>query len=96
MFSCKFTMCCVIVGYSLCCVVSANRPEFVRIQQQLEGETFPSMFPGGAPRAFYQLTRDEKAAAEKKRLAEYCKKSYKKVCSSVLDQLAYICTCILY
>ena len=61
--------------------VSANRPEFVRIQQQLEGETYPpdKWNPNGPPRAFYQLSRDEKAAAEKKRLVEYCKKSYKKV-----------------
>ena len=61
--------------------MSANRPEFVRIQQQLEGETFPpdKNNPGGPPRAFYQLGRDEKAAAEKKRLTEYCRKSYKKV-----------------
>jgi len=61
--------------------VSANRPEFVRIQQQLEGEMFPpdKFNPNGPPRAFYQLTRDEKAAAEKKRLTEYCRKSYKKV-----------------
>ena len=61
--------------------VSANRPEFVRIQQQLEGETYPpdKWNPNGPSRAFYQLSRDEKAAAEKKRLVEYCKKSYKKV-----------------
>ena len=53
----------------------------MRIQQQLEGETFPpdKNNPTGPPRAFYQLGRDEKAAAEKKRLAEYCKRSYKKV-----------------
>ncbi|XP_067928568.1 DNA polymerase epsilon catalytic subunit A-like [Watersipora subatra] len=62
-------------------LMSANRPEFVRIQQQLEGETFPpdKNNPNGPARAFYQLNRDEKAAAEKKRLAEYCKKSYKKI-----------------
>jgi len=60
-------------------LVTANRPEFVRIQQQLEGETFPPQWPNGPDRAFYQLSREEKATAEKKRLVEYCKKSYRKV-----------------
>ena len=32
----------------------------------------------GAPRAFHQLTKEERATAEKKRLSEYCRKAYKK------------------
>lgn len=59
--------------------VSANRSEFMRIQQQLEGEAFPPQYPNGPPQAFYQLGKEDKAAAEKKRLTEYCRKSYKKV-----------------
>ena len=59
-------------------VMPASRSEFQRIQQQLETEKFPPMFPGGPHRAFHQLTKDERAAAEKKRLAEYCRKAYKK------------------
>ena len=56
----------------------ASRSEFQRIQQQLETEKFPPMFPGGATRAFHQLTKEERATAEKKRLSEYCRKAYKK------------------
>ena len=54
------------------------RSEFQRIQQQLETEKFPPMFPGGQNRAFHQLTKEERATAEKKRLSEYCRKAYKK------------------
>ena len=58
----------------------ASRSEFQRIQQQLETEKFaPSSFnPGGPNRAFHQLTKEERATAEKNRLAEYCRKAYKK------------------
>lgn len=56
----------------------ASRNEFERIKQQLETEKFPSQFPGGAMRAFHQLNREDQAAAEKKRLSEYCRKAYKK------------------
>ncbi len=58
--------------------VPASRNEFQRIQQQLEIEKFPPKFPGGPPRAFHQLSKDERAAFEKKRLTEYCRKVYKK------------------
>uniref|UniRef100_T1J6P1 DNA polymerase epsilon catalytic subunit n=1 Tax=Strigamia maritima TaxID=126957 RepID=T1J6P1_STRMM len=57
----------------------ASRNEFYRIQQQLEMEKFPPFAPGGPPRAFHQLPKEEQAAIEKKRLAEYCRKAYKKV-----------------
>ncbi|XP_032807748.1 DNA polymerase epsilon catalytic subunit A [Petromyzon marinus] len=57
----------------------ATRSEFHRIQQQLESEKFPSMFPGGPPRAFHTLSREDQAKYEKKRLADYCHKAYKKV-----------------
>lgn len=56
----------------------ASRNEFERIKQQLETEKFPPQFPGGAMRAFHQLSREDQAAAEKKRLSEYCRKAYKK------------------
>jgi len=58
--------------------VPASRTEFQRIQQQLETEKFPGLYPNDPPRAFYQLRRDERAAWEKKRLTEYCRKVYKK------------------
>ncbi|XP_075222044.1 DNA polymerase epsilon catalytic subunit 1 [Lycorma delicatula] len=59
-------------------VMPASRSEFQRIQQQLEMEKFPPLVPGGPPRAFHEMGREEKAAIEKKRLADYCRKAYKK------------------
>jgi len=58
--------------------VPASKSEFQRIQQQLEMEKFPSEYPNGAPRAFHQLSKEDRAAFEKKRLVEYCRKAYKK------------------
>lgn len=57
----------------------ATRSEFHRIQQQLETEKFPSEYPGGPSRAFHELSKEEQAMYEKKRLTEYCRKAYKKV-----------------
>ncbi|XP_076350234.1 DNA polymerase epsilon catalytic subunit 1 isoform X2 [Tachypleus tridentatus] len=57
----------------------ASRSEFHRIQQQLETEKFPSLEPGGNVRGYHELSQDEKAAVEKKRLSDYCRKAYKKV-----------------
>ncbi|XP_076064206.1 DNA polymerase epsilon catalytic subunit 1 [Oratosquilla oratoria] len=59
-------------------VMPASRSEFQRIQQQLEIERFPPAFPGGDPRPFHQLNKEEQAAVEKKRLQDYCRKAYKK------------------
>ncbi|KAL8598378.1 hypothetical protein ACOMHN_032655 [Nucella lapillus] len=70
----------------------ATRNEFQRIQQQLENEKFPSEFPGGEPRAFHRLSREEQATNEKKRLAEYCRKAYKKTHSTRMEErTATIC-----
>ncbi|XP_037072699.1 DNA polymerase epsilon catalytic subunit A-like [Pollicipes pollicipes] len=67
-------------------VMPAKRNELQHIRQQLEMERFPPYVaagaeptPGGKDRAFHQLTRDEQAAIEKKRLSEYCRRAYKKV-----------------
>lgn len=57
----------------------ASRCEFQRIQQQLETEKFPPQFPGGQSRAFHELSKEDQALYEKKRLTEYCRKAYKKV-----------------
>ncbi|XP_018571015.1 DNA polymerase epsilon catalytic subunit A [Anoplophora glabripennis] len=57
----------------------ASRNEYQRIQQQLETEKFPPLYPGGPPRAFHQLSRQEQADLEKKRLSIYCRKVYKKL-----------------
>ncbi|XP_054717403.1 DNA polymerase epsilon catalytic subunit A-like [Uloborus diversus] len=56
----------------------ATRGEFQRIQQQLETEMFPSSFPGGKPVPFHELSKEDQATIEKKRLSEYCRKAYKK------------------
>jgi len=59
-------------------MLPATRSEFQRIQQQLETEKFPPLFPGGPNRAFHELSREDRAAIEKKRLSDYCRKAYKK------------------
>nr|KAG5708707.1 hypothetical protein BaRGS_034924 [Batillaria attramentaria] len=70
----------------------ATRNEYQRIQQQLENEKFPPEYPDGKPRAFHQLSREEQATIEKKRLAEYCRKAYKKVHSTRMEErTATIC-----
>ncbi|XP_066459860.1 DNA polymerase epsilon catalytic subunit A [Eleutherodactylus coqui] len=70
----------------------ASRSEYHRIQQQLESEKFPPLFPGQKPRAFHELTREEQAKYEKKRLADYCRKAYKKIRVTRLeDRVTTIC-----
>ncbi|XP_028047433.2 DNA polymerase epsilon catalytic subunit 1 [Monomorium pharaonis] len=59
--------------------LAASLGEFQRVKQQLETEKFPPQFPGGAKRAFHELTTKEQATYQKNRLTEYCKKAYKKV-----------------
>lgn len=60
-------------------LVPASRSEFQRIQQQLEIEKFPPLLPDNPQRAFHQLSKQEQASYEKKRLTDYCRKAYKKV-----------------
>ncbi|XP_057662319.1 DNA polymerase epsilon catalytic subunit 1 [Diorhabda carinulata] len=70
----------------------ASRNEYQRIQQQLETEKFPSEYPGGPPRAFHQMSRIEQADLEKKRLTVYCRKVYKKLkCTRVEERTTTIC-----
>jgi DNA polymerase epsilon subunit 1 len=58
--------------------VPASLSELQRIRAQLETERFPSVIPGGRPRALHELGAEERAALEKKRLSEYCRTAYKK------------------
>ncbi|KAJ3603695.1 hypothetical protein NHX12_028439 [Muraenolepis orangiensis] len=67
-------------------IMPASRSEFHRIQQQLESEKFPPFFPNGPPRAFHSLNREDQAKHEKKRLADYCKKAYRKVHHTRLEE----------
>uniref|UniRef100_A0A8B9M2Z8 DNA polymerase epsilon catalytic subunit n=1 Tax=Accipiter nisus TaxID=211598 RepID=A0A8B9M2Z8_9AVES len=70
----------------------ASRSEYHRIQQQLESEKFPPLSPEGAPRAFHELSREEQAKYEKKRLADYCRKAYKKIhVTKVEERVTTIC-----
>eukprot|EP00731_Ephydatia_muelleri_P013540 Em0007g850a len=57
----------------------ASRNEYQSIRLQLESETLPSETPGGPPRLFHQFSLADQAAMEKRRVADYCKKAYKKV-----------------
>uniref|UniRef100_A0A0A9Y3R9 DNA polymerase epsilon catalytic subunit n=1 Tax=Lygus hesperus TaxID=30085 RepID=A0A0A9Y3R9_LYGHE len=67
-------------------MLPASRSEFHRIQQQLETEKFPPAVPGGPPRAFHELSKEDQAAAEKKRLSDYCRKAYKKTKVTRLEE----------
>ncbi|KAJ8415285.1 hypothetical protein AAFF_G00422650 [Aldrovandia affinis] len=67
-------------------IMPASRSEFHRIQQQLESEKFPPFFPNGRPRAFHELNREEQAKHEKKRLGDYCRRAYKKVHQTRLEE----------
>uniref|UniRef100_A0A670JRN3 DNA polymerase epsilon catalytic subunit n=1 Tax=Podarcis muralis TaxID=64176 RepID=A0A670JRN3_PODMU len=70
----------------------ASRSEYHRIQQQLESEKFPPLFPDGPPRVFHELSREEQAKYEKKRLADYCRKAYKKIhVTKVEERVTTIC-----
>ncbi|XP_059569609.1 DNA polymerase epsilon catalytic subunit A isoform X2 [Alligator mississippiensis] len=64
----------------------ASRSEYHRIQQQLESEKFPPFYPDGPPRAFHELSHEEQAKYEKKRLADYCRKAYKKIRVTKVDE----------
>lgn len=54
-------------------MLPATKNEYQRIQQQLETEKFPPLFPNGPSRAFHELSKEDQAAYEKKRLNDYCR-----------------------
>lgn len=54
-------------------MLPASKNEYQRIQQQLETEKFPPLFPNGPTRAFHELSKEDQAAYEKKRLSDYCR-----------------------
>ncbi|XP_006147397.3 DNA polymerase epsilon catalytic subunit A [Tupaia chinensis] len=70
----------------------ASRSEYHRIQHQLESEKFPALFPEGPARAFHELSREEQAKYEKRRLADYCRKAYRKThVTKVEERLTTVC-----
>lgn len=68
-----------LIVYNSQISVAASLGEYQRVKQQLETERFPPQFPGGRKRAFHELPAKEQATFQKNRLTEYCKKAYKKV-----------------
>lgn len=58
--------------------LAANLGEYQRVQQQLQQEQFKPAFPNGPKRQFHELPPQERAAVEKTRLTDFCKKTYKK------------------
>uniref|UniRef100_A0A452R0U0 DNA polymerase epsilon catalytic subunit n=1 Tax=Ursus americanus TaxID=9643 RepID=A0A452R0U0_URSAM len=69
-----------------------GRCEYHRIQHQLESEKFPPLTAEGPPRAFHELSREEQAKYEKRRLSDYCRKAYKKIhVTRVEERLTTVC-----
>ena len=57
--------------------VPASRNEYQTIRLQLESEKIPGSIPG-EPLKFHSLPPQEQAQLEKRRLADYCRKAYKR------------------
>ncbi|KAH8865564.1 DNA polymerase epsilon catalytic subunit A [Schistosoma japonicum] len=78
---------------------TASRPEFYRIQAQLSQERFPikltdgnEKFPRTVMRPFHELSREEQAVVEKKRITDYCRRAYKRVhVTRTEERLAMVC-----
>ncbi|XP_011498886.1 PREDICTED: DNA polymerase epsilon catalytic subunit A, partial [Ceratosolen solmsi marchali] len=66
--------------------LKATAGEYQRTQQQLEMEKFPPLIPGGKRRAYHELSKQDQATYEKKRLMEYCKRTYKKVKETRIEE----------
>lgn len=60
-------------------MMPATRAEFQRIQQQLETETFTTPENPNRRVPFHELSDEERAAIEKKRLQDYCRRAYSKI-----------------
>lgn len=61
---------------------TASRAEVYRVQAQLAQERFPTKSPATGQtynRAFHQLSREEQAAVEKKRMTDFCRRAYKRI-----------------
>ncbi|KAI9141033.1 DNA polymerase-like protein epsilon [Paraphysoderma sedebokerense] len=70
----------------------ASRSEFNMIKNQLESERFPGRFETDAPRAFHELSASEQAGLIQKRLADYCRKVYRKVRDhKVIEKTSIVC-----
>ncbi|KAL3319162.1 hypothetical protein Ciccas_002174 [Cichlidogyrus casuarinus] len=74
---------------------TASRSEVYRIQAQLNQERFPSKNPFTnriEQKAFFELSRDEQAAVHKKRMTDFCRRAYKRIHTTrVEERQAMIC-----
>lgn len=75
--------------HSFFSLVPATKNEYHRIQQQLENEKFQAVVPGGPLRAFHELSSEEQAIYEKKRLAGINYSSYICIQNTHIGVLVY-------
>ena len=62
-------------------IIPATKGEYERIMQQLEQERF-----GKPPKPFHSLPKEQRLAVEKKRLQDFCKKSYGRVHEARIEE----------
>ncbi|KAL7059051.1 hypothetical protein AAHC03_013201 [Spirometra sp. Aus1] len=76
---------------------TASRAEVYRVQAQLNQERFPDskVSEGGSSggrRAFHELSREEQATVEKKRLNDFCRRAYKRIHTTRTEErVAMVC-----
>ncbi|CAH8671442.1 unnamed protein product [Schistosoma rodhaini] len=78
---------------------TASRPEVYRIHAQLSQERFPikltdanEKFPKTVMKSFHELSREEQAAVEKKRITDYCRRAYKRIhLTRTEERIAMVC-----
>ncbi|CAH8869757.1 unnamed protein product [Trichobilharzia szidati] len=78
---------------------TASRPEVYRIQAQLTQERFPvkstdpsGKFPKTVMKAFHELSKEEQALVEKKRLTDFCRRAYKRIhVTRTEERVAMVC-----
>ena len=70
---------------------TASRAEVYRVQAQLQQERFP-VKGQSALVPFHQLSKEEQAAVEKKRLSEFCRRAYKRIhITRTEERVAMVC-----
>uniref|UniRef100_A0A0X3P616 DNA-directed DNA polymerase n=2 Tax=Schistocephalus solidus TaxID=70667 RepID=A0A0X3P616_SCHSO len=76
---------------------TASRAEVYRVQAQLNQERFPDTKMSesginGGRRAFHELSREEQATVEKKRLSDFCRRAYKRIHTTRTEErVAMVC-----
>ncbi|CAH8663835.1 unnamed protein product [Schistosoma haematobium] len=78
---------------------TASRPEVYRIRAQLSQERFPikltdanDKFVKTVMKSFHELSKEEQAVVEKKRITDYCRRAYKRIhLTRTEERLAMVC-----